>query len=593
MANLSEQKREKMLQILDALKAQHKDEETIIALNEIKNEINSKKYGLVWEQHEENVDIQMKTHVPVFTEVKDREINSNPSDEKFNFILEGDNLHSLKLLNKTHRGKIDVIYIDPPYNTMNEGFVYSDKKIDSNDGFRHSKWLSFMNERLRVANNLLAMNGLIFISVDENEYAQLKLLCDEIFNENNFVENIIWNKRVPKNDKGIGNIHEYILVYAKSSDFKYKLMVQKDGMDEINNLISEARKNKKSIPETEEELRKLYKIKEYPRAITLYNNIDNNYRIYGKINMSWPNGNTFGPRYDVLHPITKKPVKVPDRGWRWSEKTLQEKVDYNNIQQLHDGSYMCGNIWFSSKDSMQPSSVNYLDEVDRMLLRSIISLKSDGGMILEEIFGEKSKFAYPKPVELIKMLIDACTYNEKNAIILDFFAGSGTTAQAVMELNNEDGGSREFIICTNNESGICEQVTYPRIKTVITGKREDDSSYSEGIPSNVKYFRTDFVSKESEDEFYSVEEQLSNHIKEMIELENGISIDNEKYIMILTDEEADVLEKTPERIKKCERIYVSGEVLLTQKQENLLKDKDIITIPQYYFEDELMEVGEL
>lgn len=128
--------------------------------------------------------------------------------------------------------------------------------------------------------------------------------------------------------------------------------------------------------------------------------------------MSWPNGNTFGPRYDVLHPITGKPVKVPDRGWRWSEKTFIEAVDYENKQVLADGSCICGSIWFSPKDDMQPSTINYLDEVDRMLLRSIISLKSDGGMVLEDILGKKSAFAYPKPVELLKMLIDACTYEK-------------------------------------------------------------------------------------------------------------------------------------------------------------------------------------
>lgn len=248
-------------------------------------------------------------------------------------------------------------------------------QVDGNDGFRHSKWLSFIYERLIIAKRLLSSQGMIFISVDENEYAQLKMICDEIFGEQCFVENIVWNKRVPKNDKGIGNIHEYIITYVAESSYKYKLTSQKDGVSTIETLMKKARAKKLTPKETENELRKLYKKEQYDRAITLYNNVDNNYRIFGKINMSWPNGNTFGPRYDVLHPITRRPVKVPDRGWRWSENSFKEAVDYDNPQYLHDGSVICGKIWFSQKDDMQPSTINYLDDVDRMLLRSIISLK--------------------------------------------------------------------------------------------------------------------------------------------------------------------------------------------------------------------------
>ena len=146
MANLSQQKRERMLAFLNKVKEEHKDDdETLIALDEIENELNSKKYGLVWEKHEEEVDRMMQDNIPVFTEVKERE-NKAIDENSYNFLLEGDNLHSLKLLEKTHAGKIDVIYIDPPYNTKKDGFTYSDTLVDGNDGFRHSKWISFMNE---------------------------------------------------------------------------------------------------------------------------------------------------------------------------------------------------------------------------------------------------------------------------------------------------------------------------------------------------------------------------------------------------------------------------------------------------------------
>lgn len=446
-----------------------------------------------------------------------------------------------------------------------------------------------MYERLKIAQKLLSDEGLIFISIDENEYAQLKLICDEIWTEECLVENIIWNKRVPKNDKGIGNIHEYILVYTNKPDYKYKLMCPKEGIEDVKKLLKKVRKEKKTIIEAENELRKLYKKKDYPRAITLYNNIDNNYRIFGKINMSWPNGNTFGPRYDILHPITGRPVKVPDRGWRWSEKTFREAVDYEHKQILADGSCVCGRIWFSSRDDMQPSTINYLDEVDRMLLRSIISLKSDGGMILEDIFGEKSTFAYPKPVELIKMLIDAATYNKKEQIILDFFAGSGTTAQAVMELNESDGGNRKFILCTNNENNICEKITYQRLKTVISGKRIDGSIYSNGIPANLKFYKTAYVNKDSQ----AITEELLNHSIEMIQLQFGISVDNEKYVIIMDDEEMDTFEKNISKYNNLQAVFINQDVLLSTSQEKMLESINTYIIPDCYFDCELREVGEL
>lgn len=588
MANLSQLKRQRMFEFLQKIRDEHKDDDSVLmALGEIESELNAKKYGLVWERHEETVDVKMRTHVPVFTEVKDREISATPG-ENYNFLLEGDNLHSLRLLEKTHKGKVDIIYIDPPYNTLKEGFLYEDCQVDGNDGFRHSKWLSFIYERLIIAKRLLSSQGMIFISVDENEYAQLKMICDEIFGEQCFVENIVWNKRVPKNDKGIGNIHEYIITYVAESSYKYKLTSQKDGVSTIETLMEKARAKKLTPKETENELRKLYKKEQYDRAITLYNNVDNNYRIFGKINMSWPNGNTFGPRYDVLHPITRRPVKVPDRGWRWSENSFKEAVDYDNPQYLHDGSVICGKIWFSQKDDMQPSSINYLDDVDRMLLRSIISLKSDGGMVLEDIFGQKSTFSYPKPVSLIKTLIDAHTYDKKNAIVLDFFAGSGTTGQAVMELNTEDKGQRKFILCTNNENNICENVTYPRIKTVITGNRIDGTRYSDGIPSNLKYYRTDFVSKDEED----LPEALLNHVAEMIQLEHGVKLDGKQYIMVLDDDEADELANRWNGYSDVKALYVSKNVLFTTEQNALFKDVEIHIIPDYYFNFELREAGE-
>ena len=177
--NLSKIRRDKMLNTISEIKKTITDEKTLTNLSMIENELTKKKYGLIWEEHEERVDKELETQIPTFEEIKDKEIVSNPN-EKFNFLLEGDNLHSLYLLEKTHKEKIDVIYIDPPYNTGNKDFVYNDCYVDSEDSYRHSKWLSFMKKGLEIANELLSSNGTIFISIDDNEFAQLKLLCDDI-----------------------------------------------------------------------------------------------------------------------------------------------------------------------------------------------------------------------------------------------------------------------------------------------------------------------------------------------------------------------------------------------------------------------------
>ena len=185
MPNLSQLKRERMLAFLQKIKDEHRDDDDmLIALGEIESELTSKKYGLVWEQHEETVDVMMRDHIPVFTEIPEREITAAPG-QGYNFILEGDNLHSLRLLEKTHKGKIGVIYIDPPYNTGGKDFTYDDQYVDGNDAYRHSKWISFMAARLRSMRELLSKTGVIFISIGEQEVASLKILCDEIFGEDN------------------------------------------------------------------------------------------------------------------------------------------------------------------------------------------------------------------------------------------------------------------------------------------------------------------------------------------------------------------------------------------------------------------------
>ncbi len=404
-------------------------------------------------------------------EDKEHNLQEQHKDSK-NLLIKGDNLEVLKHLVNGYSEKIKMIYIDPPYNTGKDGFAYHDDRkftkeqlselasIDLDEAERilaytgseessHSAWLTFMYPRLYVARELLREDGVIFISIDENELNQLKFICDEVFGERNFIENIVWNKRIPKNDKGIGNIHEYILVYAKTNEIKKEFLMRKEGIEDVYEYVEKLKKSNISIPEAEKSLKKFYKSNGYDRGITLYSSLNEEFRLWGKINMSWPNADTFGPTYEVLHPITKKPVKIPDRGWRWKEDSFDEAAKRQNgkyleMNVLHDGSVVCGRIWFAKDENTQPSSIKYLDEVEEFLLRSIISTKSDGGVEVERLFDNKGYFSYPKPTTLSTTLFGAYESSD-NDIYLDFFVGSGTTAHAIYKLNIEDGVQRNFI----------------------------------------------------------------------------------------------------------------------------------------------------
>lgn len=565
-----------MLKFLETLKEQHSDDESLIAINQIENELTSKKYGLVWEEHEEEVDVKMRTHIPVFTEVEAKEIVGDPESEQYNFLLEGDNLHSLKLLEKTHKGKIDVIYIDPPYNTGNKDFKYQDRYVGMEDSFRHSMWLSFMAERLKLAHTLLTSAGVIFISIDNNEFAQLKLLCDSIFGENSFVTNIHVELSATQGMKvraaQMGNLvknGEYILVYSK------------DGHKDIANHV-------------------LYDYRpEY----------DGHYSRYLLEDMS---------TVDVKDIFSKKYPKIKLRNITdmYTEEPIFRQFVLDNVDRIFADDkisgfdikeYPKGKVYLVKKNDR-----NYYIYNNGRKMRQLLPLKASFGKCddfnenygLRKIRGDWWKDFYKdmgnvskegdvvfsngkKPVRLIKQLIKMSTHAE--SIILDFFAGSGTTGQAVMELNKEDGGKRHFILCTNNENNICEEVTYQRLKTVITGKRADGSQYSEGLPANLKYYKTDFVDKESEE----IYEDLLEHIKEMIQLQYGVKVDNQKYIMIMDDDEMDNFERHFSEYRDIEVVFINQDVLLSTSQEKLLQNINSKIIPDCYFDFELREVGEL
>ena len=423
--NLSKIRREKMLCTISDIKKNITDENVLNNLSLIENELTKKKYGLIWEEHMERVDKELETQIPTFDEIKDKQIKL--TDKKYNFLLEGDNLHSLYLLEKTHKEKIDLIYIDPPYNTGNRDFIYDDKMIDNVDTFKHSKWLSFMNRRLQTAKRLLSNKGLIFISIDDNEVAQLKMLCNDIFGDNNFKGQIVRRTGTPtgQGNNIISNELDYILVYSKTSDAVFNGLPFEEDDSKIYNLEDEyGRYLNRPLRKTGGEDRK----EDRP---SMYYGIE-------------------APDGTVIYPIA--PSGYESR-WRCSEKTYNDLKEKNRIEwKKQNGEWKVYQKFYLEGRLKQPSNLWIEIEGNK---KATITLKN----ILSE-----GNFDFPKPVELIKRIIKIAS--NKKSVILDFFAGSGTTGQAVLEVNNEDGGERNFIICTNNENNICEKVTYQRLRKI-------------------------------------------------------------------------------------------------------------------------------
>ena len=427
--NISKKKRDDLLdkikQIRAFIAAAPQDENTgnlLSYLSDLEKDVNGKKYGLVFEEHREEIDEVLDTHTPVLTEDADLFVDHGG---QMNFLLEGDNLAALKLLEKTHRGKIDLIYIDPPYN-LGEDFIYSDHYVGREDSFKHSKWLSFMSSRLRIAYRLLASKGAIFISINDAEYAGLKMLCDSMWGDENYQATLIWKSRQRADSRNISMLstdHEYILVYGKSSSFR---LLGKD-------------KDK-----------------------TKYRNPDNDPRgPWASIDLSGLADASRRPNlhFDIIDPKTGNVYPPnPNRGWSKSKETIEKMIAENRI------------LWPSSPKG-RPREKKFLSSLlsDKTGFSSVldpeeVGYTTDGTRALIDVLGNKV-FNFPKSVKLIKAIVHQ--YPDTDCTILDFFAGSGTTGHAVMKLNEEDGGSRRFILCTNNENGICRDVTYERIRRVI------------------------------------------------------------------------------------------------------------------------------
>lgn len=414
-------------------------------ISELKKEITQlksrKRYGLIWEEKPEQVAELCKEQLPVFKEEINKEI-LNDYNEPVNILIEGDNYHALSTLNYTHNENIDLIYIDPPYNTGSEGFMYNDKIVNAEDTYRHSKWLSFMEKRLRLAKNLLKRDGVILINIDDNEMAQLKLLCDEIFGESNFRNNIIWSYRTggaPHKNDAFSKKHDYILMYSRSKDYFFNRFKEK-------------------IP-------------------------------YEK--------DFFGAKKD-------------ENGKFYADVNLRDVIE-GDIVLFKDGK-----------------------EYGKANVKPVLNLSSE----------RVESFPTQKPIGLLKYFIEILT--RPNAIILDFFAGSGSTGHAVLDCNKEKKTKRKFILCTNNENNICSDICYPRLVKNINGFEKNNGKRVSGIGGNLKYYKTDFVAGESTDknkkglvdkstEMLCLKEDCFNEVKVGQDFKLFKNSDN-KYLGIIYDD---------------------------------------------------------
>ena len=422
----------------------------------------SVRYGLNWVDCPEAFDADCENKIPVLTEVPEKAIAQNDG-KPTHILIEGDNYHALQCLNFTHRGRIDVIYIDPPYNTGSDGFTYKDKRfleqypngevIGKDHPLRHSAWLSFMEKRLMLAKDLLSDRGVIFMSIDDNEMANLKLLCDQVFQEKNFVSDVIWHsKYTTSNDAtGISRQHEHVLVYAKNiAKAKFGLLKRTADMDA-------AYKNPDNDP------------KGPWKATPLHAKSGTDASLY---TITFPNGRTW----------TAPKGRYP----RYSKESLMRIYENGGLFFRKSGGIDRKTYLSEVKSGKTPGSIWSFEDVGST---------HQGNEELADVLG-KGVFDNPKPVELIKRcLVVGCATNDLT--VLDFFAGSGTSLHATLLQNKEDSGCRRCILVQQKEGkdNVCERVTYERNKKVIEGYKSTKGEPIAPLGGSLKYYRTAFVGK--------------------------------------------------------------------------------------------------
>lgn len=455
---------------------QQKDRELLMKISELESELHrlkrQKKYGLVWEDKPEEVVLQCRENIPILKEAKARRI-ADSEELPTNLLIEGDNYHALSVLNYTHRESFDVIYADPPYNTGNKSWRYNNDYIEKDDAFRHSKWLSYISKRLTLAKNLLSESGILIFAIDDYEAHTLRLLLDEVMGEENRLGTVavVHNPRGRNDDRFFATQHEYMLVYAKDRN-----------KAELGNFaLSEEDKG---------QYKKRDAISAY--AETSFMRTGNNSNRHERPKLFY--SIYFNAKTEKLSLVpTKGSVEIlpineagEEKTWRWGKETFERLCDTDLFVKIVKGKpRIFKKRRLTEEAGKKPKTVWYNPRYDA---------SSYGIMVLQDIFGRGNHFNYPKSLLLMRDVLEVTS--KPDSLILDFFAGSGTTGHAVLGLNREDGGSRRFVLCTNNENNICEEVTYERLKRVIKGYKNKKGDKVEGLGGNLAYYKADLVNIE-------------------------------------------------------------------------------------------------
>ena len=555
--NVSKYRREDLLakikEIRTFISAAPQDENTgnlLSYLSDLEKDVNGKKYGLVFEEHREEIDEVLDTHTPVLTEEKDLLIDNGG---QMNFLIEGDNLASLKLLEKTHKGKIDLIYIDPPYNTGAANWIYDNDYVDGNDLFKHSKWLSMMQSRLEIAKRLLTPKGVLICAIDENESATLRLLLDNTFGTDYEYDCIT----IIHNPRGIQGKN-----FSYTNEFAYFVIPKGD------KIIGERKLSRDEVYWSplrnwgSESLRSDARNCFYPIIV-------DGEKIVGFGDVSPEN---YHPKKNVvledgkiaIYPIDSKGV---ERKWRYARQTVESINQYLAVKKTREIYDIEIGKTFGTYKTVWSDPKYDANGYGKQLLNSLLP---------------NCEFDFPKSLWNVYDCLYSVVAQNINACILDFFAGSGTTGHAVMKLNEEDNGNRHFILCTNNENNICRDVTYERVKRVIE---------KEGYTASLKYYKVDYIPI-SDRMYYEYADELLKHIRELVELENGVNFTgNAEIAIVLTEEELDEFMANIEAYGKCLKLYMGHDLLPDDEQEQSLADHgiEINIIPDYYYQD-LQEV---
>jgi adenine-specific DNA-methyltransferase len=450
-----------------------KQKELALRISQLESEIRKlkerKKYGLVWEDKPEDVVSQCRENVPVLKEVKSRKLFSNDASPA-NFLIEGDNYHALSVLNYTHCAAIDLIYIDPPYNTGAKDWKYDNDYVDDADPWRHTKWVSWMHKRLLLGKKLLKPDGALIVAIDDYEVNSLGLLLEELFPEYDRSLIIVEHHPQGAGSVTVSRTHEYAYVCTpKGVGFRGRDVIEngdnwslkRSGQAE-NNWRSH-RPNQFFAMHINEEKRTVVDV-----GPSL------------KKEEGYPSGKT-REGYLRIYPLDKD---GGERVWRYNRETMGRLIAEGRIEYSKSGA-------LSVKKSGEKQIPIFSVWKD-----SRYNAGTSGSNLLSEILGGSGKFPYPKSLHTVTDMVAMIVRNDPEAIILDFFAGSGTTGHAVLEINKEDSGNRRFILCTNNESNIYEEVTYERLKRVIKGYKNKRGEKVDGLGGNLSYYKTDLVNTE-------------------------------------------------------------------------------------------------